>query len=271
MTAASIGRGNRGLFVYAVAYLLFLYVPVMLLPLFSFNDSLYIAFPIKSFTIKWYDEMLHHDRLIASFFNSIKVATATSVVATAFGLLAAKAVTRYRLPGERPVVFTIMLPIVVPGIILATSLLILFNRIGLGLSLFAVTLGHILISVPFAMAVMIARFEGFDRSLEEASADLGENGWWTFWRVTFPIVFPGILSSLLLCFVISFDEFIMAFFLSSTEPTLPVFMYNQLRFPQKLPPVLAMGACIIVVSFVVVFLAEWIRRRGDSGRTPVRA
>ena len=79
--------------------------------------------------------------------------------------------------------------------------------------------------------------------MEEASADLGENAWWTFWRVTFPMVFPGVLSSFLLCFTISFDEFIMAFFLAGTEPTLPIFMYSQLRFPAKLPGVLALGAC----------------------------
>ena len=100
--------------------------------------------------------------------------------------------------------------------------------------------------------------------MEEASADLGENAWWTFWRLTFPLMFPGILASLLLCFTISFDEFIIAFFLSGTDPTLPIYMYGQLRFPAKLPGTLALGACILVVSFVVVFLAEWVRRRGSN-------
>ena len=100
--------------------------------------------------------------------------------------------------------------------------------------------------------------------MEEAAADLGDNAWWTFWRVTFPMVFPGILASLLLCFTISFDEFIMAFFLAGTEPTLPIYIYGQLRFPQKLPSVLALGACILVVSFIVVFFSQWIRRRGTT-------
>jgi spermidine/putrescine transport system permease protein len=98
--------------------------------------------------------------------------------------------------------------------------------------------------------------------MEEAAADLGDNAWWTFWRVTFPIVFPGILASLLLTFTVSFDEFIMAFFLSSTEPTLPVYMWTQLRFPQKLPGVLALGSIILVVSFIVVFVSQWLRGRG---------
>jgi spermidine/putrescine transport system permease protein len=158
-----------------------------------------------------------------------------------------------------------MLPLVIPGIILGVALLIMFSRLGVTLSLYTVTLGHILISVPFAMATLMARFEGFDKSMEEAAADLGDNAWWTFWRVTFPMVFPGVLASLLLCFTISFDEFIMAFFLAGTEPTLPIFIYSQLRFPQKLPGVLALGACILVASILVVFLSQWLRRRGDRG------
>jgi len=105
--------------------------------------------------------------------------------------------------------------------------------------------------------------------MEEASADLGENSFWTFWRVTFPIMFPGVLASLLLCFTISFDEFIMAFFLAGTDPTLPIFIYSQLRFPQKLPGVLALGACILVISFLVVFFSQWLRHRGSPDDTSV--
>ena len=190
--------------------------------------------------------------------------------ATILGIFGAKAMTRYRLPGQKPVVFIIMLPLVIPGIILGVALLILMSRMGVPLSLYTVALGHVLISVPFAMATMIPRFEGFDKSMEEASADLGENSIWTFWRVTFPIMFPGVLASLLLCFTISFDEFIMAFFLAGTEPTLPIFIYSQLRFPQKLPGVLALGACILVISFVVVFFSQWLRRRGTADATTMR-
>ncbi len=171
------------------------------------------------------------------------------------------------MPGREPVVFTIMLPLVIPGIIMGVALLILISRLGVPLSLYTVTLGHVLISVPFSIATLIARFEGFDKSMEEAAADLGDNAWWTFWRVTFPIVFPGILASLLLCFTVSFDEFIMAFFLSGSDPTLPIYIWGQLRFPQKLPGVLALGSVILVVSFVVVFFSQWLRRRGVQTET----
>jgi spermidine/putrescine transport system permease protein len=259
-----IERPNRPLEFYAYLYLAFLYIPVLFLPLFSFNDAIYIAFPLKGFTTKWYDQMLNNEPMRAALWNSIKVGGASSVIATLLGIFGAKAVTRFRIPGQKPVVAVIMLPMVIPGIILGVALLILINRLGIPLSLLTVTLGHILISVPFSMATLIARFEGFDKSMEEAAADLGDNAWWTFWRVTFPMVFPGVLASLLLCFTISFDEFIMAFFLAGTEPTLPIFMWNQLRFPQKLPGVLALGACILVVSFFVVFFSQWLRRRHTS-------
>jgi spermidine/putrescine transport system permease protein len=262
---AYISRPNRPLHVFALIYLAFLYIPVLFLPLFSFNDSLYVAFPLKGFTTNWYEQMLTNEPMHAALMNSVKVGLASAVVATILGIFGAKAVTRYRIRGQKPVVAVIMLPLVIPGIILGVALLILVSRIGIALSLYTVTLGHILISVPFSMATLIARFEGFDKSMEEAAADLGDNVWWTFWRVTFPMVFPGVLASLLLCFTISFDEFIMAFFLAGTEPTLPIFIWGQLRFPQKLPGVLALGACILVVSFVVVFFSQWLRRRGAAG------
>ena len=260
-----INRPNRPLHIYALFYLAFLYIPVLFLVLFSFNDSIYVTFPLSGFTTKWYADLFHNEPMFAALMNSLKVGGVTSVVATVLGIFGAKAVTRYRMPGKAPALFVIMLPLVIPGIIMGVALLILITRMGIPLSLYTITLGHILISVPFAMATLMSRFEGFDRSMEEAAADLGDNAWWTFWRVTFPIVFPGVLASLLLCFTISFDEFIMAFFLAGTEPTLPIFIYSQLRFPLKLPGVLALGAIILMVSFIVVVFSQWLRRRGIDG------
>jgi len=255
-----IERPNRLLSYYAIFFLGFLYVPVLLLPLFSFNDSIYIAFPIEGWTLEWYREMLKSEPLHAALMNSIRVGAFASVFATFLGVFAAKAVTRYRMPGKEPIITVIMAPLVIPGVILGLALLIMLNRIGFTLSLYSVTLGHILICVPFSMATLMSRFEGFDKSMEEASADLGENAFWTFWRVTLPMVFPGLLASLLLCFTISFDEFILAFFVGGTDPTLPLFMWAQLRFPNRLPMVLSMGACILVISFIVVFISQWLVR-----------
>ncbi len=265
---SGIGREkNCPLALYAIVYLAFLYLPVLFLPVFSVNDSIYISFPLKGFTWQWYESMIGNQALLASLMNSIRVALATATISTLLGIFAAKAVTRYTLPGQKPVVATIMLPLVVPEIILGTALLIVIMQAGGTLSLVTVTIGHVLLCVPFSMAVLMSRFEGFDRSMEEASADLGENAWWTFWRVTLPMAMPGITASFLLCFTISFDEFIMAFFLGSTDPTLPVYMWNQLRFPQRLPGVLALGSCILVVSFFVIALAEYLRRRSSFSQS----
>jgi len=236
------------LFIYAILYLIFLYGPVLLLPLFSFNDSIYIAFPLKGFTFEWYRQMVNNASLIIS---------------TVLGILAAKAVTRYYLPGKGPITGLIMLPLVVPSIILAIALLVLARKIfEFQLSLYTIGAGHVLLCVPFAMLVLVSRLEGFDRNLEEASYDLGESAWSTFWRVTFPLALPGVVASLLLCFTVSFDEFVLAFFLAGNEATLPLFIFSQLRFPNRLPGVLALGSCILVFSFVVVTVAEWLRRRG---------
>ena len=251
-----------GLGTYTVLYLVFIYLPPLLLPLFSFNDSIYIAFPLKGFTLQWYDEMIGNPALIQAFQNSIKVGLSVAVMSTIFGTLAAKAVTRYRIRGERPVMFVIMLPLVIPLIILGISLLTVVNQLGIPLSLFTIGLAHTVLSVPLAMLVMISRMEGFDRGLEEAALDLGETPWMVFWRVTFPLAFPGILSSLLLCFTTSLDEFIVAFFLAGDQVTLPIYIWSQLRFPQKLPEVLALGATILMASSFLVTFAEVIRRRG---------
>jgi spermidine/putrescine transport system permease protein len=263
-------RRFGGLGVYALAYLAFLYGPVLLLPLFSFNDSIYITFPLKGFTLAWYRQMAENTQLVLALQASLKVAVAVAAVSTVLGLIAAKAVTRYRMPGKGPLVGFLMLPLVVPSIVLALGLLVVLRlALGFELSLLTVAAGHIMLCVPLAMLVMISRLEGFDRNLEEAAADLGLNPWQTFWRVTFPLSWPGIMASLLLCFSASFDEYVIAAFLTGNETTLPVFIFSQLRFPQKLPGVLALGSCILIGSILLVTLAEKLRRKGLQPQTAV--
>jgi len=233
---------NRALSLYAFAYLAFLYVPVLVLPVFSFNDSRFIAFPLSGFTTRWYQGLADDSAMLHALGNSLKVGLVTALLSTLLGLSAAKAVTQVRLKGAGAALGFISLPLFIPDIVLGISLLLLLGATGLPLSLAAVVLGHLLVCVPFALTVLIARFEGFDRNLEEASADLGENGWMTFWRVSFPLMLPGIVASLLLTFITSFDEFLIAYFLSGTEATLPIYIWGQLRFPERLPMVLALAA-----------------------------
>ena len=257
-----IKRPNRALQVYAVLFLIVLYVPVLFIPLFSFNVSIYVRFPLQGLTLQWYGELWTREPVWNALWNSVKVGLVVSVISTVLGVMAARAITRARMRGKGALVTFIMMPLVIPGIIFGVALLVLLSRMGVPLSLYTVGLGHLIICLPFAVATLLPRFEGFDPSMEEASADLGENGWWTFWRVTFPMVMPGIVASLLLTFTISFDEFIMAFFLTGTDPTLPMYIWGQLRFPKEFPSVLAMAALILFVSFALVFVAQWIGRKG---------
>jgi spermidine/putrescine transport system permease protein len=253
---------GAGLFAYAIFYLAFLYVPVLFLPLFSFNDSPFIAFPLSGFTTRWYNEMLGDGAMLQALGNSLEVGAITAALSTLLGLLAAKALTRYRVPGGGVLLAVTSLPLFIPDIVLGISILILLDAVGVPLSLITVIAGHSLICIPFAITVLMSRLDGFDKSLEEASRDLGESGWMTFWRVTFPLALPGIVSSLLLTFIVSFDEFLIAYFLAGNDATLPIYIWGQLRFPSKLPEVLALGALILVASTVLVVIAEWVRSRG---------
>lgn len=248
--------------IYAFAYLAFLYVPVLVLPIFSFNDSQFIAFPLSGFTTRWYAGLAADSAMLHALSNSLRVGLTTALLSTLLGLMAAKAVTRYRMRGTGAMLVFISLPLFIPDIVLGISLLLLLGTVGLPLSLAAVVLGHLLVCVPFSLTVLVARFEGFDKNLEEASADLGEDSWMTFWRVTFPLMLPGIIASLLLTFITSFDEFLVAYFLSGTEATLPIYIWGQLRFPERLPMVLALGATILAVSVALVVLAEYVRNLG---------
>ncbi len=258
------GRG-RGLMAYALAYLAFLYIPVLLLPLFSLNDSLFIAFPLKGFTTRWYEALAEDEDMRAALMNTLKVGASASLVSTLLGLLAAKALTKAPLPGRGLILGFANLSLFIPEIVIGIALLILVTTVGIPLSLFSIAIGHVLICIPFAVLVLMSRFEGFDANLEEASRDLGENAWMTFWRVTFPLVLPGIVASLMLTFIVSFDDFMIAFFLSGTDTTLPVYIFGELRFPYKLPNVLALGTSILIGSAALIAVAEWVRRLGPAG------
>ncbi|WP_377512160.1 ABC transporter permease [Octadecabacter sp. R77987] len=255
------GMTPKWLAIYAVAYMVFLYAPVILLPLFAFNDATVIAFPLSGFTTKWFGVLWSTDALHSAVRNSAVVAVLTAVIATFLGACAARATSRYRFPAQKGITGFIMLPLVLPEIIVAVALIVMLMQLGMSLSLWTVVAGHVLICTPFSIAILSSAFAGLDQSLEEASFDLGESRWGTFRRVTLPLVMPGVISSLLICFTISLDEFIIAFFLTGTDATLPVYIWSQLRFPTKLPSVMALGTILLVVSIGLLVLAEWIRRR----------
>lgn len=253
---------GRGLRIYVLSYLIFLYAPIFLLPLFAFNDATVIAFPLKGFTTEWFAEMVTRPALREALQNSLIIAVVSSVLATCFGIFAARAATRYRFAGKGGIMGMILLPMVMPEIILAMALLVVLLGIGIDLSIWTVILGHILICMPFSVAILNSAFASLDISMEEAAYDLGESKFSTFRLITLPLVMPGIISSLLISFTISLDEFILAFFLAGSAPTLPVYLFSQLRFPQNIPVIMALGTVLVLLSILLLTIAEYFRRRG---------
>lgn len=251
---------------YVIAYLVFLYAPIALLPVFAFNDSAIVAFPLAEFTTRWFSQLTTEPLLHEALKNSLVIAISTAVISTFLGVLAARASTRYDFPGKSGIMGMITLPLVLPEIIAAVSLLTVFLAIGpyigLTLSIVTIILGHVLVCTPFAVVILTGAFSVLDKSLEEAALDLGETPFSTFMLVILPLVMPGIISSLLITFTVSLDEFIMAFFLGGTTVTLPVYIFSQFRFPQSVPVILALGTILVLLSIALLAIAEYFRRRG---------
>lgn len=254
-------KQGRLLPIYIGAYIVFLYLPVALIPLFSFNVSIQAAFPMKGLTLEWYRTLLQTPAIGQALKNSLVIALAAASIAT----LCATTIT-YLEVFPRPVLSRLIgvlarLPILIPGVIVGIALLILVNLAGLGPSRIAIVLGHVLVCLPAAVTVLRARFAAIPRSIAEAAADLGASDFTVFRRAVLPLAWSAIGSAFTLSFLTSFDEFIVAYFLAGTEPTLPLYIWSQLRFPKSLPVVMALGALILLVSALLAGLAELLRRR----------
>ena len=194
--------------------------------------------------------------------NSAIIAISVAVLSTTLGLFAARASTRFNFPVKTGIMGLIMLPLVLPEMIVAMSMLVVLLAVGIELSIFTIILGHVLICTPFAVAILSSAFQSLDKSLEEAAYDLGETPASTFRLIILPLVMPGIISSLLICFTISLDEFIIAYFLAGADTVLSSYIYGQFRFPAKVPAMLALGTILVLVSIVLLSIAEYFRRRG---------
>jgi spermidine/putrescine transport system permease protein len=259
-----VGAQGRWLGVYVLAYLVFLYLPVSLIPLFSFNDSIQAAFPLKGFTLEWYRTLSGNSALSGALVTSLMIGVTAATGATLCGITIAYTDLYGRSPLAATISAIARLPILIPGVIVGISLLILVNLAGFGPSRTAIVLGHILVALPTTVVIMTSRFAAIPKTIPEAALDLGARDWTVFHRVMLPLAAPAIASAFMLAFLTSFDEFIVAFFLAGTEPTLPLYIWNQLRFPKSLPTVMALGTAILVVSFVIAGMAEILRHRGLS-------
>jgi len=247
----------RGFFAFVVV---FLYAPIAVLLVFSFNDSAVPTFPLSGFTVRWYQQFLENPDLQHALRTSALIAALSSLGAVILGLLAAIALVRHPFRGSGPVSALLLSPLVIPFIVFGVSLLLLFHAVGVDLGVKTVVVGHIVITIPYAMLVMIPRLQHIDVSLEEAAYDLGASRIRTFRSVTFPLMLPAVVSAYLIAFTTSFDEYAVASFVKGPTVTFPVYLYAALRFPNQLPQVIAVAVVVISVSLFVVVAAEVGRR-----------
>jgi spermidine/putrescine transport system permease protein len=250
---------------YFALYAAALFFPLALLAVFSFNDSPALALPWKGFTLRWYEQILKTPQLIASVQVSLVVASISSVLAVGLGTTIAIAVMRYRFPGRSALSLVSITPLVIPYLALAVALLVTFVALGVKLSPATVVVGHTTVAIPYTVIIVAARLAGFDPSLEEAALDLGASRLSVLRRVYLPLAAPAIGGAFVASFILSFDEFYLAFFLSGSDQTLPVYFFSGLRRPQLLPPTVALSAIIMLLTIVVVAGAELYRLRTSTG------
>ncbi|MBN1991103.1 MAG: ABC transporter permease [Anaerolineae bacterium] len=251
---------SAGFYYYGLV-VIFLYLPILLLVVFSFNDSHLMIFPLKGFTLKWYAALLETTELLKAVWNSVLLGLITSLAATALGTMAAIGVVRFRFPGRTMFLMIASMPLVIPYVVLGVALLLLFGTLNIPLSLWTVGVGHVIISIPYVVLIVAARLANFPPNLEEAAMDLGATYWGTLSRVTLPMSAPAILAAFLTSFTTSFDEFAVSFFLIGSKTTLPIYLYSQLRFPNRLPIVVTLAALIMVASVGLLAFSEKLRRQ----------
>ncbi|MFC4550274.1 MULTISPECIES: ABC transporter permease [Halorussus] len=246
----------------ALVYL-FLYVPIVVLIALSFNDSRY-ALVWQGFTTEWYEALLagetvarvNPDAAWSALVHSVEIALVTVVVSVVFGTMLAFALDRYEFPGKALFTGVVYMPIIIPSIVMGISLLLFFNIVGMTLGLHTAAIGHIAFDISFVAIVVLARLQSFDRTLEEAAKDLGANELETFRHVTLPLLKPGIMAGALLAFAMSFDDFVVTFFIIGNQNTLPIFFFSMVR--QGITPgVNVVAALIIVVTMGIVAVAQW--------------
>jgi spermidine/putrescine transport system permease protein len=244
--------------VWGVYVLLFL--PIVILAVLSFNDSMAIGLPWRGATLEWYRTALKNDTVLESFLNSVKLGITVAILSTTMGTLAALAVRR-GVVMQAWIVQLILLPLITPGIVGGLALFMGFTFLRVPKTLFGSALiGHVAFTIPYVFLIMTARLQGVDKSLEEAAADLGANPLLTFRRVTYPLIRPAALGSALLTFLLSFDEFIRTFFLVGLEKTLPLAIWD-LLFDALTPEIPALMTMLLVFNVIILLLGQWSLRR----------
>ena len=245
---------NSPFYGYIALALVFIYLPVVVLVIFSFQDGLLPVPPFNGPSLQWYEKMFENERLIDALFNSVAVAVLSSLVTTILGFLAAYGMAK-RLPRFAGTIrFILMAPLTVSYLIIGIGLLITLNILGVAKSLLAVGIGHAVINLPLCFAIIYSQFGDHMRNIDAAARDLGASDFQTMIRVIAPIMKPSLFAAFCLSATLSWDEFIIAFLLSRFEVTLPVIIFEMLRAGLT-PEVNAAGTVVFAISFTAVTLA----------------
>ena len=237
--------------------LAFIYVPLIVIAIYAFNESRSQAWPIDGLTLEWFDKALNNPGVRDAFWTSLKAATGATLIALLLGTLAALAISRYRFFGRDTVSFLIILPIALPGIVTGMALNATFTQVlGVDLTLFTVIVGHATFCIVVVFNNAVARLRRSGTSLEEASMDLGANSWTTFRFVTFPTLRTALVAGALLAFALSLDEIIVTTFTIGQEQTLPIWIFANYARPNQLPIVNVVGVLVILLSIIPVYFAN---------------
>jgi len=250
-----------------IAVLAFIYIPIGIIVLYSFNASRVATWPITSFTLDWYVKAFNNPGIRTAFLTSVQAAVGATILALLFGSLLALAVSRHRFFGRETIAFIVILPLALPGIVTGLALNTAFRAIGFDFGLFTVIVGHATFCIVVMYNNSIARLRRTSRSFEEASADLGADSFTTFRRVTFPAVRTALIAGALLAFALSFDEIIVTIFLAGPGVnTLPIWIFNNYSRPNQLPLVNVAAVLVLVASIIPVYIAS--RLTADPAAVP---
>ena len=264
----AIGRFARiALGLIAALILLFIYVPIALIFVYSFNSGTTPAWPPVGFTLDWWALAIDNTGLQQAFLTSIAIALGATAVALALGTLASVAVSRYSFFGRETISFIVILPIALPGIVTGMALSTSFAQVGFPLGFFSIVVGHATFCIVILYNNAIARLRRVSRSLEEASADLGADSWTTFRYVTFPAVRSALAAGALLAFALSFDEVIVTIFTAGGVKTLPIWIFQSFRLANQVPLVNVAGVVAILLSVIPVYLATRLSSGVAGSRT----
>jgi spermidine/putrescine transport system permease protein len=256
---------SRWLLALAGGVLLLLHLPILVLMVFSFNDSQF-SVEWRGFTLRWYQRLLERPDILRGLRQSILVGLTATIVATGLGTLVALALARHRFRGRRVLEGFLLVPVVTPEIVIGISLLSFFALLRFPLGLTTITLAHVAFCLSFVVIIVLARLRGMDQDLEEAAMSLGADEITAFWRVTVPQLWPGIVAGALLAFTISFDDFVITSFVSgSGSSTLPIVVYGMVRKNVE-PSINAISTIILLVTAGLIYLADRLLRARERQR-----